>query len=263
MTGIRLGFVGTGNIASAVATGFATADPRPAAITVSPRNAGKAGALAARFPGMVSVAADNQAVIDASDWLILSVRPQDARAVLTPLRFRADQVVISLIATWGADALGELVAPASRIVRAVPLPCVAQHAGPIAITPPDAEVEALFRRIGVPIALADGHQFQALWALTSLIAPHYTMVETAAAWAMAQGVPQPSAERYAMAMFHGLSLPLAAGHHRPSELAAEAQTPRGLNEQVLRELTAAGTWRELAASLDRILARLEGRAKPY
>ncbi len=261
--GLRLGFVGTGNIASALVTGFATADPTPATIHVSPRNAAKAAALAARHPGLVAVAPDNQAVVDASDWVMLSVRPQDARAVLAPLRFRADQTVVSLIATWGAAALGELIAPATRLVRAVPLPCVAQHAGPIAITPPDADVEALFGRIGVPIALADDHQFQALWALTGLIATNYTLVERAAAWAVAQGVPAAAATRYAMAMFHGLSLPLATGHADPAELTAEAQTPRGLNEQVLRELTEAGTWSVLAASLDRILARLEGRSAPY
>ena len=40
------------------------------------------------------------------------------------------------------------------------------------------------------------------------------------------------------------------------------QTPGGINEQVVRELTEAGAYRALDDTLDGILARIEGRPRP-
>ena len=40
------------------------------------------------------------------------------------------------------------------------------------------------------------------------------------------------------------------------------QTPGGVNEQVVRELTEAGVYTAMADSLDNVLARIEARAKP-
>ncbi len=99
---MNLGFIGTGEIAVAMVTGFCTAEPRPERITVSPRNADKAAALAAAFPE-VEVAADNQAVVEASDWLVLAVLPLVAEEVLASLRFRPDQKVVSVLARLRAS----------------------------------------------------------------------------------------------------------------------------------------------------------------
>ncbi len=84
---MRLGFVGTGTIASAMVIGLRAAgntDP----IILSPRNAEIAADLAGRFDN-VQVASTNQAVLDASDLVVLAVRPQIASSVLPELRFPA------------------------------------------------------------------------------------------------------------------------------------------------------------------------------
>ncbi|MGH6894324.1 MAG: NAD(P)-binding domain-containing protein, partial [Dongiaceae bacterium] len=60
---MRLGFVGTGAIASAIVTGLNASDAGRDAVLVSPRNPGIAAALAAKFAN-VAVAASNQAVLD-------------------------------------------------------------------------------------------------------------------------------------------------------------------------------------------------------
>ena len=75
---MRLGFVGTGTITTALVTGLCTAARPPERILVSPRNAEKAAALAEAFP-RVAVAKDNQAVIDGSDWVFRAVLPRIAR----------------------------------------------------------------------------------------------------------------------------------------------------------------------------------------
>src|SRR5258708_30141052 len=116
-------------------------------ILLSPRNAAKAATLAERFPS-ARVAVDNQAVIDGSDRLILALRPQIAAGVLSGLRFRPDQPIISLMAMVPEAALRRLTRSAAAIVRAVPLPSAARQRGPIALWPAEPAGEALLGRIG-------------------------------------------------------------------------------------------------------------------
>ncbi len=254
----RFGVIGVGNIARALLTGLATGAHPPIQVLLSPRGAAHSAALAARFPTM-RIAADNQAVLDGSDVVVLAVRPQVAREILAALRFRTDHRILSLIAIHPVARLAELVAPATRISRALPLPPVAQHLGPIAFSPPDPELHALFAEIGIPVPVADDHVFETLWSMSALIASYYSLVGRAACWATAQGVPPDAAERYAAAMFHAIAQDLAEPGARPAELAALAQTKGGLNEQILRDLTEAGVFEGVAGALDRVLARLEAR----
>jgi pyrroline-5-carboxylate reductase len=80
----RLGFIGVGTIASAVVRGLcADAKEPPPSILLSPRSEKCAGALAAEFAGRVSMASDNQAVVDGCDVLFLSVLPQQVTSLLT------------------------------------------------------------------------------------------------------------------------------------------------------------------------------------
>ena len=100
---MTLGFIGTGAIAAAMVEGLA-----PDRILLSPRGASVAADLAARFAG-VTIAASNQAVVDGSDLVVLSVRPQVAEAVIRALRFRPGQKVLSLIAATGIDHLQDWI----------------------------------------------------------------------------------------------------------------------------------------------------------
>ncbi|MBM3523079.1 MAG: NADP oxidoreductase [Alphaproteobacteria bacterium] len=254
----RIGIIGVGNIAAALLTGLATGTQPPRHVLLSPRSAATSAALAARFPQM-RVAADNQAVLDGSDLVILAVRPQVARDVLEPLRFRAAHRILSLIAIHPLAKLAPLVAPATHIRRALPLPPVARRLGPIAISPRDPELEAWLATVGTVVPVADDHHFETIWSTSALIATFYALVSRAAEWGVAQGLPREAAERYAASMVHAVAQPLAEPGARPAELAALAQTKGGLNEQLLRQLMQAGAFTEVAHGLDAVLARLEGR----
>jgi pyrroline-5-carboxylate reductase len=256
---MRLGFVGTGTITTAVVTGLCTAARPPEGILVSPRNAEKAAALAEAFP-QVAVAKDNQAVIDGSDWVFLAVLPQMAQEVLAPLRFGDDQRIVSLIATLSRTKLADLVAPATAIFLVIPLPPVARHLGPIALCPPNREVADLLDRIGSAVEVEDERRLYALWSVTALMAPYFALLGRTTDWLAVQGVEVAAGSRYTGAMFHGLSVFCAeAGSEGFDPLTAEHQTPGGLNEQALRTLTAGGWYKQLEGVLDDILARLEGR----
>ena len=84
---IKIGFVGTGTITVAVVTGLCSAeDAADLQITVSPRNQENAAGLCSRFPLQVTIARDNQEVLDNSDIVCIAIIPAQAQDVLSGLR---------------------------------------------------------------------------------------------------------------------------------------------------------------------------------
>ena len=90
-----VGVVGVGTISSAAVRGLSrpSQDMDAPEIMLSPRNAAKAKALADEFE-YVSIAPNNQAVVDACDCVLLAVLPGQAQNVCEPLTFREGQLVI-------------------------------------------------------------------------------------------------------------------------------------------------------------------------
>jgi pyrroline-5-carboxylate reductase len=259
---MRLGFIGTGTIASAIVRGLGAGFAEQSTVTLSPRNADVAAGLARQF-AHVSVAADNQAVLDASDVVILAIRPQIARSVLQELSFREDHHVISLIATAKLETLIELVAPASTVAKAVPLPAVAFGQGPTAIFPPDPVAADLFDRIGTASEVDRPEIFDALTAATATMASYFGFAGSIASWLANQGVPASEARRYVGAIFGGLAATAndAAGTSFPV-LATEHATPGGINEQLLKHLVDRHVFADMHEGLDEILARIRGNLQP-
>ena len=253
---MKLGFIGTGNITTVLVEGLCTAQDPPASILVSPRNAEKAARLALKF-SQVEVAPNNQAVVDGCDCVFLAVLPPVATSVLAELRFRHEQAVICLIATKTITEVQQLVKPAQKVVRAVPMPPAAKHLGPIAIYPQDSLAVEIFAKVGKPIVVQNERQFNILWALTALIAPFYTLIEEVCQWSTSAGVGRQITGPYVASMFHALSI-LATGVSDGdlSDLLADAATPGGLNEQALAEIRKQGGYEPFLNALDSIAVRL-------
>ncbi len=253
-----LGFIGTGHIAAAMAAGLCTA-PNPPRIVVGPRNAETAAGLAKRFK-QVTVARDNQTVVDSSDWVVLAIRPQAAKEVVTGLKFKPGQTVLSLIAPVADEWIDAAVKPGVLRARIFLMPPCEMHIGPTMVFPRDAAVEALMQPLGTVIPVKDRREFLALWTLTALLAPFYGFAASSADWAAANGAGANAARAFAISTFHALAAIGAKPDAEPLlDLAKHAQTPGGLNEQVVRELTAKGWFDAIAPALDGILKRLEGR----
>jgi pyrroline-5-carboxylate reductase len=244
-----LGIVGVGAIAEAIVTGLSGC----AEIHLSPRSAERAGRLAARHPA-VHVANSNQAAIDPADVVLLCVRPQDAPAALSGLTFRAEQVVISVMAGIRLDALHALVAPAHDLVRAIPLPAVATRTGLTAIHPQNEVAEAIFEPLGGALTVDDERALDALSASTATIAAHLAYLDAISRWLVSRGIPQAAATRYVTAVFGTL---LSTGPTDFATLAEEYATPGGLNEQFLAALRSACTFGVVEHALDDVALRLE------
>ncbi len=255
---LKIGFVGTGTITSAIVTGMKSAFPDRDEILLSPRNESVAGALAARFP-RVSVAASNQGVLDGSDIVVLAVRPQMAREVISQLRFRSDHHVVSLVAAVSVEAMSLMVAPATAVTRAVPLPFIASREGPVAIYPPDALVAQMFTGLGDVIQVEDVEEFDTLCSTTAVMATYFNFADTVASWATQHGVPPEHARRYVASIFQGLAhTAIAQADKSFATLAAEHTTRGGINDQVTTHLAERGVFGDLSAALDGVLKRIRG-----
>jgi pyrroline-5-carboxylate reductase len=255
----ELGIVGVGAIAEAIITGLCEGEDSAASIHLSPRSAGRARRLAARYPS-VHVVDSNQAVVERADVVLLCVRPHDASAALSDLAFHAPQAVISLMAGVPIDALRPLVAPAEVLVRAIPLPAVARRAGLTATHPRHELARAIFEPLGGVIAVDDERALDALSASTATIAAHLAYLDTISRWLANRGIPQTDATRYVAAVFGGLSGTLL--ETQPNDfrtLADEFATAGGLNEQFLTALRRAGTFNIVDRALDDVAHRLEGK----
>lgn len=255
---MRLGFIGTGALTSAIVTGLKSVNDGNESILVSPRNAGNAKRLAENFPD-VAVAADNQAVLDGTDVVMLAVRPQDAAEVLASLRFRPDHHVISLMATITLDEVAQLVAPATEISKALPMPMVAQRVAPTIICPPDPVSEGIFGRLGKAIVVDNEDAFNALSVVTATFATYFSYLEMLSDWVAEQGVPETQAREYVAGIYQALTLAAQADPANGfSELAQDYKTAGGINEQMVTELAAKGLFGVIAESLENVHKRLAG-----
>ena len=256
---MKLGFIGTGTITTAVVTGLCGTDEYKKQILVSPRNWSRANILKNKF-SEISIAKDNQEIVNNCDLIILAVRPQIAQQVLSPLKFRANQKILSFIATLSSEDLANLIKPASDIIQAIPLPTVAQRLGPIAVYPPDIEVTKLMSKIGSVIEIENNESFLACWSVTALMAPYFAFLAGTSEWLIKHNTTKPDASKYVAEMFKSLSTLGAQIEAKDFDsLVKEHQTAGGLNEQALRELYQDDWYIAIDRTLDRILSRLEGR----
>ena len=264
MSKTRYGFVGVGTMSGAIVRGMCTLSEKPQSVVLSPRGAAKSQALASEFPDVVTIAADNQAVVDSCDVVFIGVLPKQCEEVVRALKFNAKQTVVSLVSTAPMTLLHEICAPVptSQVVRAIPLPPVAKHAGACVMTPKHEAITSLFDALGTVVAVDTEAVMKKMMPVTCIMGQLYAQQRATQQWLEANGVEAGSAAKWTGAVFHTVTLDSSlAGPHTFDELVAE-QTPGGLNEQVLREMGEAGTWKALSDSMDGALARIEGRPAP-
>lgn len=253
---MRIGFVGTGEITQAIVTGISQTDLAATPIHVSPRNEAVAGRLAERCAN-VTVAQDNQDVVDNADLVFLAIRPQIAEEVVRALTFRPEHHVVSLVAATPLDRLTTWINAPVRLTQAIPLPFVATLSGATAIHPPDADVAAIFSKLGTAIEVASKTEYDLLGAASALMGTYYGILEAGTKWLESKGLAYDSGRAYLNQMFGALSAS-AAEHPEKSfeELKSEFSTKGGLNEQAYTNFAADGGIRALSDALDSVFNRI-------
>ncbi len=255
---MRTGFIGTGAITEALVTGLCTSKGGIGSITVSPRNEEKSKLLQKRF-SQVKVGRSNQDVVDKSDIVVLAFLPRDRESVLDSLKFKNDQILVNLLSGTQNSQIAAHTNSSCVISRAVPLPCAAEHIGPIVVFPDNDKVNQLFKNVGTVIPVENEEQLECLSVITSLMAPYFQMLASITDWAIQTGVEPKQAGDYTAAMFEALSaLARKSPGGRLHQLADESMTPGGLNELARKTINEMGGFDFLKPALQAVADRVRG-----
>lgn len=245
-----IGFLGVGTISEAMVRAMAAREDFADSLLLSPRSAERSERLAAEFARCDRLDS-NQEVIDASDIVVLGMRPQQVDDALAGLAFRDDQVIASLIAGTPPSGIAPLVAPAARVCQLIPLPAIALRRGPLVISPPLPEVVSAMRGLGEVVTLDDESLIRTLSCASAFMSTYYEMQNSLIDWIAAQGIDEATASRYVRAELDGLA---AVGWATPdserAELPGEHQTKGGLNERVRARLLEIGWFDDLVGAID-------------
>ena len=253
---MNIGFIGTGKIASSVIKGIFRSNIIYKKIIISPRNKEISKKLKKKF-NSIKIAQSNQEVIDLCDWIFLSVTPSVGSKIIKDLKFKSNQTIISFISTISLKQLKKAIKVNVKLVRAIPLPPIALKKGPVPICPPNKKVRDFFNKIGTAIEIKDEKLYINFWSTSGMMAPFYELLRVMTDWLVKRGVDRANAQKYITSLFLALSEDAVKNSRQDLKyLVKESQTPKGLNEQGVKELTKAGFYKQLEKTLNNIHKRL-------
>jgi len=253
---MKLGFIGTGKIASSVIIGICNSKIKFKQIIISPRNKRVASNLKKKFK-KVKIAKNNQDVINKSNWIFLSITPKVGEKIIKDLKFRSSQIIISFISTINLSQLKKMIKVKSKIVRAIPLPPISLKKGPVPICPPNKKVKSFFDQIGSTVEIKNEKLSINFWSTSGMMATYYDMLRVMSDWLVKKGVKRQDAQKYIISLFLALSEDAFVNSKKELKyLVKESQTPKGLNEQGLKEMTKKGVYKSVVNTLNSIHKRL-------
>lgn len=245
---MRLGFVGTGNMAGAIIGGIIKKGiVKPEDVIGS--DVFKEGREKVKAQYGIEVTADNKKVAEKADVLFLSVKPQFYANVISEIKeLIDDQKLIITIApgktlSWLEEQFGKKV----KIVRTMPNTPAMVGEG---MTAACANEQVTEEEMKLALEILDSfgktevvpeHMIDAVVAVSgSSPAYVYMMIEAMADAAVAEGMPRAQAYKFAaQAVYGSAKMVLETGKH-PGELKDMVCSPAGTTIQAVRTLEEKG-----------------------
>ena len=253
---MKLGFIGTGKITSSVVTGICGSKIPYKNIILSPRNRIIAQKLKKKYR-KVSIAKNNQEIVNSCNWIFLAVTPSVGQKIIKNLKFKSNQTIVSFISTMTLLQLKKAIKVKAKIFRAIPLPPISLRKGPVPVFPPNKKVKNFFDKLGTTVEINNERLSKNFWSTSGMMAPFYELLSTMSNWLVKRGVKRDKAQKYITSLFVALSEDAVVNSKKDLKfLVKESQTPRGLNEQGVKELRKAGFYRSTEKTLNSILKRL-------
>ena len=253
---MKLGFIGTGKITSSVVIGICRSKITFTKILLSPRNRNAARKLKNQFR-KVSIAKNNQEIVNSCNWIFLAVTPSVGQKIIKNLKFKSGQTIVSFISTMTLPQLKKAIKVKAKIVRAIPLPPISLRKGPVPIFPPNKKVKNFFNKLGTTVEIGNEKLSKNFWATSGMYASFYELLSTMSNWLIKRGIKRDKAQKYITSLFVALSEDAVVNSKKDlKHLVKESQTPRGLNEQGVKELRKAGFYKSTEKTLNSILKRL-------
>ena len=277
--GLRLGFIGFGTIAYAIAQGIAAQQEVPIkSISVSRRSVRYSTSYAKENPGLVTIHDDPKEIVDASpDLVFICVLPAMVHDVLQQISFPQAKTRPTLVSLVAGKSIQELSTSlpgvdVARIVKMICTPSIAQHEGislllrESQVTTKDDKLSKLLSAMGGFQDCRDEQEMSVLMTGACVMGPVYALMQAHIEWMEDQNVPTEVAHTVVTKQYAGIIQDTLEKHNakeskedtRVKQLIAE-QTPNGINEQAKDNLTKLGGVSSYRRVLDLMLHRLEGR----
>lgn len=244
-----VGFIGSGNMAAAIARGWSGEFE---GMLFSDSGSGRARALAEELGGEV---ASNDEIARQADLVVLAVKPGTLDEVAPGLS-EAKQVV-SVLAVVSLARLREAFPTADHVLRVMPNVGVEVRRGVLCVAGSlGAEARSKLDLLGHVVEIADG-DFDEATALMGCAPAYVALVVEALADAGAEAGFDPELARELVVETTAGTAELLRRHH-PAEVRKAVTSPGGSTEAGLEALDREGARQAFKAAVDASLARMRG-----
>ncbi|WP_439142812.1 NAD(P)-binding domain-containing protein [Planktotalea sp.] len=249
----RIGFIGTGHIAAPMVRFLALKGHE---VFVSERGADVATELAASVGVTVL---PNQSVVDRSDIVFLCLRPAVWQEIATPLTFRIEQQVISVMADVSVASLLDVIAPATDISVTIPIGFLERGGCPLPAFPKAEPLASLFSPENPVIELSDESQIADHFAASALLSGALTIMKDGADWLGQQTGNSAGADTYVASLVAGFMRDVPKdGQGRILEARSALASPDTLNRAVVDAMEHADTRTTIRTVLQSLSDKMRG-----
>lgn len=241
-TSPTIGFIGAGNMASAIIGGMLDSGFRAASIWASAPDDEHLQTIRRKFG--VSVTTDNRYCAQQADVVILAVKPQimaDVCRDIAPVVQNTRPLMVSIAAGLTSSTLDEWLGGGLPLVRVMPNTpslvgkgAAGLYANSAVSDEQKKTVESIFNSIGKALWLDDEEQLHAVTALSgSGPAYFFLMLEALEAAATEAGIEAATARELAIQTMAGAAEMAARSEHDPAQLKRNVMSPGGTTEQAI------------------------------
>lgn len=267
----KLGFIGAGNMTSAVVSGLTTLGKiSPQKVLVASRSQDKVSGLAEKHNIQACRTIDE--VIETSDIVFLSVKPQDLGPLLENIgkSIEEHQIVISFAAGYNLKLLRKYIPRAESIVRVMPTTAAKISQGILGYTFETKEAQSkhevtikeILSVLGTPIFASDEELFDALMVgCSSGIGFIFEFMQIWSEWLEEKGFTTEESAIMTSETFLAASMLAKASRESFAKLQSQVTSKKGVTSEGLESFRSMDLDRTLRIGFENALLRSEKLAQ--
>ncbi|ABE73961.1 pyrroline-5-carboxylate reductase [Psychrobacter cryohalolentis] len=254
----KISFIGGGNMAQALISGLVSCGIKPSLITVADPSSEAREQLAAKGLNTVDPTADAKAAVIDADIVVLAVKPQVMKAVVSSFADVLDkQLVISVAAGLSTELLSDMLGGCENIVRAMPNTPAMIQMGATGLYGTD-NISAEQKQLATAVMEASGlvmwvDNEEHMHAVTAVSgsAPAYMFyfIEAMVDGAVALGLDKEQASALAMQTMLGAAKMAMGSEDAPSELRRKVTSPNGTTQAAIESMQANDIGRQIGEAM--------------
>ena len=254
----KISFIGGGNMAQALISGLISCGVKPSLITVADPSSDAREQLAAKGLNTVDPTADAKAAVIGADIVVLAVKPQVMKAVVSGFADVLDtQLVISVAAGLSTELLSNMLGGYGNIVRAMPnTPAMIQMGATGLYGTDDISAEqkqlatAVMEASGLVMWVDNEEHMHAVTAVSGS-APAYMFyfIEAMVDGGVALGLDKEQASALAMQTMLGAAKMALGSEDAPSELRRKVTSPNGTTQAAIESMQANDISRQIVEAM--------------